>query len=106
MKNLFVIASLVVALVLAAGLSIAKGRSSAEYGKQLFNDPALGGSANEKTCNSCHADGEGLVDAGANPKLAAVINKCVVGPLQGTKIDGRSVEMRSLKMYIQSLGSE
>ena len=79
------------------------GKSSVEYGKQLFNDPILGGSTNETSCNTCHANGKGLEKAGTNPKLVKMINQCITGPLKGTKIDGRTVEMRSMKMYIQSL---
>jgi len=80
------------------------GESSVEYGKGLFNDPHLGGSTNAASCNDCHPDGSGLEKAGSNPKLSDVINQCIIGPLKGEKIDDNSVEMRSLKMYIQSLG--
>ena len=90
-------------VILWAALALA-GKSSVEYGKQLFNDTTLGGSTNESSCNTCHADGKGLEKSGSNPKLVKVINKCITGPLKGEKIDGRTVEMRSLKMYIQSLG--
>lgn len=83
----------------------AAGKSSVEFGKKLFNDSALGGSTNETTCNSCHKDGEGLKKAGGNPKLAKMVNRCLTGQLKGEKIDGRTVEMRSLKMYIESLGN-
>ncbi len=80
------------------------GKSSVELGKKLFNDPALGGSGNAKSCNSCHENGKGLEKAGGKKKLSRMINRCITGPLGGEKIDGRGVEMRSLKMYIQSLG--
>ena len=78
-------------------------KSSVELGKKLFEDPGLGGSTNSKSCASCHPGGEGLENAGDNPKLTSMINRCITGPLKGSKIDGRKVEMRSLKMYIQSL---
>ncbi len=90
-------------VILWAALALA-GKSSVEYGKQLFNDPTLGGSTNESSCNTCHAAGKGLEKSGSNPKLVKVINQCITGPLKGEKIDGRTVDMRSLKMYIQSLG--
>jgi len=80
------------------------GESSVELGKKLFNDPALGGSTNARSCASCHPAGEGLEGSGNKENLSAMINRCIQGPLKGSKIDGRSVEMRSLKMYIQSLG--
>lgn len=99
------ISGLVVVMVMAAGTVVA-GKSSIEQGKMLFNDPTLGGSTNDSTCNSCHPEGKGLEKAGDNDKLASVINRCITGPLKGEKIDGRSVAMRSLKMYILSLGGE
>ena len=74
-----------------------------ELGKKRLTDPTLGGSANDKSCNSCHADGKGLEKASDNKKLVKVINQCITGPLKGKKIDGRTAEMRSLKMYIKSL---
>lgn len=95
----------VMSLLMTAGLAMA-AKSSVEYGKQLFNDQNLAGSTNEKSCNSCHANGKGLEGAGENEKLSSAINKCITGPLGGKKIDGRSAEMRSLKMYILSFGGE
>ena len=102
MRTGYMAAFLAVSVFLLAGSALA-GKSSVEYGKQLFNDQTLGGSTNESSCNTCHADGKGLEKAGSNPKLVKVINQCITGPLKGEKIDGRTVEMRSLKMYIQSL---
>jgi len=96
---------LTVSTLLLAGSALG-GESSIEYGKKLFNDPHLGGSTNAESCNSCHPNGNGLEKAGSNPNLSDVINQCVTGPLKGEKIDGRTVEMRSLKMYIESLGGK
>jgi len=93
----------VFALYLATGIAFAAGKSSSETGKEIFNDPKLGGSSNDSSCNSCHAGGKGLENASANKKLSKVINKCLVGKMEGEKMDGRTVSMRSLKMYIQSL---
>ncbi len=106
MKKLSMVGCFFLAVIFAAGFSAAGEKSSVEYGKNLFNDPTLGGSANDKTCNSCHDNGDGLGKTGGNPKLSKVINMCITGPLKGNKLDGRSVQMRSLKMYIQSLGKE
>ncbi|MBU1667951.1 cytochrome C, partial [bacterium] len=69
--------------------------SSVELGKKLFNEPGLGASKNDKNCNTCHNNGKGLENAGGNPKLTEIINKCITGPLEGEKIDGRTVAMRS-----------
>ena len=105
MKKWYIALMLTVSALLVVGSALA-GKSSVEYGKELFNDPHLGGSTNAESCNSCHPNGEGLGKAGSNPKLSNIINQCITGPMKGEKIDGRSVEMRSLKMYIESLGGE
>jgi cytochrome c peroxidase len=104
MKKRYLSGILVAAVLFLAGQMAVAGKSSVEYGKELFNDPSLGGSTNETSCNTCHQDGKGLSKAGENPNLTDMINNCITGQLGGQKIDGRSVEMRSLKMYIESLG--
>lgn len=93
----------VLALYLGAGIAYGAGKSSAEMGQEMFNDPKLGGSANESSCKSCHAGGKGLENAATNKKLTKLINNCLVGQMEGEKMDGRLVSMRSLKMYIKSL---
>ncbi len=93
-----------VAITLAAAGPAFCGKSSVELGKKLFNDPALGGSTNDTSCNTCHPDGKKLENAGKRKDLGKMINRCIIGPLKGKRIDGRKIEMRSLKMYIQSLG--
>jgi len=97
--------SIIITGLLAASPVLA-GESSLELGQKLFNDRALGGSTNEKSCNSCHQDGKGLEKAGAKKDLGKIINSCIEGALEGKKLDGRSVEMRSLKMYVESLGEK
>jgi cytochrome c peroxidase len=101
-KAKLVMAIMAGAILLSGGQAMA-GKTSVELGEKLFNDPALGGSANDKSCNSCHAGGEGLAKAGDNKNLVKVINQCITGPLKGNKIDGRSAEMRSLKMAIKAM---
>ena len=80
------------------------GKISVEYGKEMFNDTKLSGSTNESSCNSCHAGGKDLEKAAGNSKLSKAINGCLTGHMEGSKMDGRKAEMRSLKMYVQSLG--
>jgi cytochrome c peroxidase len=92
--------------LLLTGLPALAGKSSVELGKKLFNDPGLSGSTNDKTCNSCHPGGEKLEAAAGKKNLSKIINRCITGPLGGQKIDGRSVEMISLKMYIESLAQK
>jgi cytochrome c peroxidase len=93
----------VLVLCLAAGIALAAGKSSEETGREMFNDPKLGGSTNESSCNSCHAGGKGLENAAESKKIFKLINDCLVGRMEGEKMDGRTVTMRSLKMYIASL---
>ena len=93
------------AILFAAGIACAAGKSSAEMGKELFSDSKLNGSANESSCNSCHAGGKGLENAAGKKKFSKLVNNCLVGKMEGEKLDGRTVSMRSLKKYIQSLGN-
>ena len=95
----------VTAIFLAAGLVSAAGKSSAETGKEMFNDPRFGGSPNDSSCNSCHAGGKGLENAGENTNFTKLVNNCLVGKMEGEKMDGRTASMRSLKMYIKSLNN-
>ena len=92
-------------LFLAAGIACAAGKSSEETGKEMFNDPRLGGSTNESSCSSCHSGGKGLENAAENKNFTKLVNNCLVGKMEGEKLDGRSISMRSLKMYIQSLSN-
>jgi cytochrome c peroxidase len=93
----------VCALFITSGIANAAAKSSAEKGKEMFNDPKLSGSTNESSCNSCHAEGKGLENAATSKKLSKLVNSCLVGKMEGEKMDGRKVTMRSLKMYIKSL---
>lgn len=98
-------AAAVPAILLATGIAYAAGKSSAEMGKEMFNDSKLNGSANESSCNSCHAGGKGLENVAGKKKLSKLVNNCLIGKMEGEKLDGRTVSMRSLKKYIQSLGN-
>lgn len=80
--------------------------ASIELGQKLFNNPWIGASGNDASCMACHQSGEVLKNAGENHNLTEIINKCITGPLQGEKLDEQSIVMRSLKMYIQSLGKK
>ncbi len=101
-KTLFFATTIVLSTFVASSL-LAAETPSVTLGEKVFNDAALGGSPNPKSCNSCHPGGEGLVDAGSNPKLSVIINKCITGPLEGKAIRGNSIEMQSMILYIKSL---
>ena len=102
-KQIFV--ATVCAAFLATGMVHAAGKSSAETGREMFNDPKLANSSNESSCNSCHASCKGLENAATNKKFTKLINTCLVGKMEGDKMDGRKVSMRSLKMYIKTLSN-
>jgi len=72
-----------------------------QRGKELFSDPTLGGSTNDKSCNTCHPDGKGLEKAGGN--IENVINACIQRALGGKPLDSDSQEMKDLSAYIVSL---
>lgn len=95
--------ALFIAVVLAAGPVHAAKKITVELGKELFNDPKLGGSTNESSCSSCHAGGKGLENSLTKKKFSKLVNKCLVGQMDGNKIDGRKAAMRSIKLYIKSL---
>jgi cytochrome c peroxidase len=92
-----VLVSSVVYLAAAEGPSV-------ELGEKLFNDRTLGGAAGSVSCGTCHPGGKGLAKAGQNPDLAAMVNRCITGALKGQKIAPDSVEMKSLLLYIKTLG--
>jgi len=103
MRKQKIFASVAAALFLVAGASVVNaGKISVELGKEMFNDPKLAGSANDSSCNSCHAGGKGLENV-VSKKLSKSINNCLVGKMEGTKLDGRQAPMRSLKKYVLSL---
>jgi len=90
-------------MFLLSGSAFAVQKSSTETGKDMFNDPKLSGSANDSSCNSCHSGGKGLENAAENKKFTKLINTCLVGHMEGEKMDGRKAPMRSLKLYVKSL---
>jgi cytochrome c peroxidase len=94
---------LAAAAVLLTELPVLAAGASVELGKKLFFSPGVGGSTNGKTCNTCHLGGKKLEKAGANKTLGNTINRCILGPLAGKKLDGTGVETNSLKMYVESL---
>ena len=94
---------IILVLFIAAGTAYGARKSSAELGQELFNDPKLSSSTNDSACSSCHAEGKGLENAAENKKLSKLINSCLVVKMGGEKLDGRTVSIRSLKMYIKTL---
>jgi cytochrome c peroxidase len=88
---------------LCAGAFAVQG-GSVELGGKLFNDPALGTTG--KSCNTCHTDGKNLSKARTMKDLAGVVNSCITQNLKGKALDVNSVEMKSMILYIKSLGQK
>ncbi|MEW6109559.1 MAG: hypothetical protein AB1632_10395 [Nitrospirota bacterium] len=86
-----------------------------ERGKELFNDPGLGGSSFGVSCNTCHPDGRGLEGSGEADKkvwnsclgefktIEDAINACIVTANKGQPLDPKSKKMKDLVAYIKSL---
>ena len=95
-----------VVMILLFGSSVALAAASKEeriaQGKALFNDPAFAGSTNEKSCNSCHPDGKGIRTM-SKKDYAEMINRCIVGALQGEVLETDSEEMEAMQAYLLSL---
>ncbi len=95
--------AIVLCLFVMPSLSIASVGVSISKGKELFSSKQLG--TNGKSCNICHPDGKGLVNAAVydDGELGEIINQCVKNPLKGKVLDPTSAEMKSIIMYIKSL---
>ena len=112
----YVTVMILVILGLAATFSFSYGEGDVERGKSLFNNPALGGSANEDSCNTCHSDGSGIEKAGSKKftsfmdirvnTLEDVINICIEKPLEGKALNKSSQDMKDIVSYIKSLGQK
>lgn len=94
--------------VLGLVFSLAYAAGDVEQGKTLFNDPKLGDSANDASCNSCHPDGKGLAGVAEKPgesedALVGVVNRCVKMALKGKELPPDSQEMKDIIAYMKSL---
>lgn len=100
--------------VTTAGLLISTAfAGDAAKGKALSNDPKLGNSGSNKSCNSCHADGSGLETAGEKKefklmgktvtRLEDAVNMCIERRMKGKTLGPKSTEMADITAYIKSL---
>jgi cytochrome c len=113
MKRLKIVLLVVLIVSLGTGLAFAAG-ASVKKGKALFNDTKLGTAGN--SCNTCHPDGKGLeaagakkewkTPAGAGKTLEDAVNICITMALKGKALDVKSDKMKSMVMYIKSLGEK
>ncbi|HUI45763.1 MAG TPA: cytochrome c peroxidase [Nitrospirota bacterium] len=104
MRSMKVLFFFLLVVLLGVGGAFAVEDASLELGKQLFNDPKLGTSG--KSCSTCHVDGKGLSNAGTMNGLPGIINACITHNLKGNALDVNSVEMKSMILYIKSLGQK
>ena len=110
--RLIKVITIIAVISLSAALALATG--DAQEGKKLFNDPTLGGSTNERSCNSCHMGGKGIEQAGTKvytkfmgqgvSSLEEVINVCITNPLRGKALPSESKQMQDIVAYIRTLG--
>jgi hypothetical protein len=102
MKPLF-ITGMAISFALATAMAMAADqRSYEEIGQNLFFDPAMGGSTNVLSCNSCHSRGYRLDNAATNSNIMPAIRQCLIENLGGSK-EGNQVDMRALRAYIVSI---
>lgn len=109
MQNFQTVALVILSIGIVATLAFAGG--NADNGKKLFSDPALAGSTNDRSCNTCHENGSGLEATAKNfensgKSLEDMINACVSRPLGGKPLAKDSQEMQDIVSYIQSLGGK
>ena len=73
-------------------------------GRALFNDPSYGGSKNDKSCNSCHPGGKGLMEAGKKERnLTDNIKRCINAALKGDAEEINDEYIRLVRVYIWAL---
>ena len=96
---------IILCVLATAFLTGAANTPSIERGRELFNSTALG--TNGKSCASCHGDGSGLSGVAAidGARLAGIVNQCIRNPLKGKGLAADSSDMKSLVMYLRTLGA-
>ena len=94
---------IVIALQLAATLSLAANQSPVERGRELFNNSKLG--SNGKSCSSCHPGGKDLDNAAAydSKKLENIVNRCITNALNGTALEVGSPDLSAMVTYLKTL---
>ncbi len=107
MKKVKIILMVTLAVMVTFSLALA---GDVKNGKKLFNNPALGGSTNEKSCASCHPpkplNGKKktftIMDKKQNSPEDAV-NFCIKMALKGKPIKKDSDEMKDIVSYMKTL---
>lgn len=104
---------LIAAAMLITTVVFAMHHTPEDRGKALFNDTKLGGGTGERSCNTCHPDGKGLLGVGAKKmwktpggefkKLEEAVNICITMALKGKALDIKSAQMKDIVSYLKSL---
>ena len=110
MKKFITIHCLFLIIFQFAVPAFAARKASVRFGKELYADPHLAGSTNEKSCLSCHkADDKKMlkkVRKMSKEEVSQTVNRCIVGALKGKALDSESEEMRALRMYLTFLTND
>ncbi len=93
---------ILIALQLTVTLTLAANPSSAERGKELFNDTKLG--SNGKSCGSCHPGGKDLEKVASldTKKLEKIINQCITKALKGKALAEDSADLSAIVSYLKT----
>ena len=77
--------------------------ASLTLGELLFEAPSLG--TNQKSCASCHPEGEGLAEITAydDAQLKEMINFCIRDALKGEMMPLESQEVEAMHLYLRHL---
>ncbi len=99
--NRFILTALI--LLACSATSPATEVPTAQLGKKLFHADNLG--TNNKSCATCHPDGQGLeeIDAYDDGMLKEMVNFCIRDALKGEMMDLESTEIESFLLYLRSL---
>lgn len=88
--------------------------ADAHNGEKLFKSASLGGSKNDQSCNTCHANGAGFKEGLFSRKehtlmgmkfesVADIVNMCIEKPLEGKAIAQKSKEMEDILAYMKTI---
>ena len=98
--------AMVVIVLLATMIpALAAEVASVERGKELFNSTRLG--TNQKSCATCHPEGDKLQAAAAYPekRLVKIVNMCIQGMLAGKPLPADSADMESIVSYLKAFAA-
>ena len=103
---------LLVVLVLAAILvipNVSGRRFSRQWGEQLYENPSIGGSGNDRSCRSCHSKDDAKFHQAilnrTKEELIEIINRCIKVHLKGQPFPEKAPELISVRLYLNYLAT-